>query len=1655
MKKYLHKGYTSKDILPIVFAFLSVLLFVESNAQSVQRVLSANCVKQENDFVYNQGSCSACTFVSWSITGSPVITGSGSSITVKWNNPGTYTVRANYNTPSGTASTSPLTVTISGQSLTITGSTSSCLGVESTYTTQTGMTSYTWSANGGTVTAGQGTRTATIRWNASGTRSVTVVASKDGCTSSISQNVSVTGGIANLSISENPIDRCSTPGLTVVYSTQSGMDGYSWGYSSDAELVGGSVSSNTITLRWPVVSGRFVSVTGYSGGCTSSVTRNVNIPALQVPTFTTGPTDVCVGSTGNIYTTQSPSQNVIFDSYQWQISSGGTFTQSTWDSHTVPVTWHTAGNQWISISYMDAGPRWCMSPPTVRNVTVHPRPVPTFTLGQSRVCPGITSRYETQAGMVNYEWSVPAPGTIVAGGSTSNNWVEVQWQTPGQYQLSVNYTYSVTSCSGTTPAIMNVTVPPGPDAYQVSGGGYYCQPNAPSSVHLSGSQPGINYQLRMNGSNVGSPIIGTGNALVWNNVSGAGIYTVVAKDSECDRLMGGEAVITYMAHDVPVLGPSEIGDTPVTLSINPLPGYSYQWTYEGVDIANATFNTLLAEKPGGYQVILTYGECSSVSQLFYLSRKANRYYNGIISSVRWRTEHVQGTGEGDLEGMYVFDYDKKYQIREAQWAVPDFTLNTFTSGGNNFKVKDISYDPNGNILRLKRYNGTGEMIHDFNYDYEYEESQPKYNNKLKSVSGYVNAYQYNLIGQMIGEDKVDVPAGASSQAGEGKDQYIEYDVTGKVRKVFSDPAKTQESLKVEFLYDDKGFRLAKKNYETNKTTWYIRDASGSVMSIYEENMETNALVQKEIPVYGAGKLGTTYPQEKYSTAYELTDHLGNVRALISERESEFVATMEDSGVPDFSNPRVREIAVFENLFETEKKDARFNHTPGGEYSSYLHWRNGMDDFHKSIGPATAIRVHAGETINLETWARFEKNQYSYLCDISIEVFAQFLGNAFANYGVFEGMSSAQTAERLGTILDVIGHNNGGLEDLRPIAYLNYIMFDEHTNFLDAGWEQIPYDAGFDPGQEALPDMHKRMAIEHIQVPVDGYIYVWLSNEAENSKVWFDDLKITRSGGVSVVQSTDYGPWGDVVREQNYKGSKSLKESLQAGYSFNGNAHDAGLHQMDGIVNGASLTTDKEGNPGAAYSFDGDDYIELPDSKQKLSFIQNTSRFAITMFLKLTNLDSLNYIVGNVETRPQKGFRIVFGQGAGIGPRQIGFIKGLTNGAQSSTYPKSAANCINDTDWHHVAIVGDGRVVTFYIDGVQSGSPTRSTSYSSGDGTFDVVLGGVRNASGDYAHGFQGSIDEFMIFDRALTADEVKALSDNKTVERIDHDDTNSDEKYRWYYQGQYAERDEETGWNHFELRQYDPVIGRWTTRDPFKQYWSPYNGMGNNPVSGVDPDGGFETKFGAWLYRTFNGGGEIYNDGSEWVVGMPHTIEYDQSGSPTYWVNSVSDWGNGNKTFGDHVWNHPLTRFYVPDYVGISFFNVQGVAGLGGSIDFDLIWTLRGDEASWKPLIAVTPSLGAGAEVGFTVGVNAYSYLGNAHDIKRGFLETNSFDKNSPTIGGYGSLSIPVINGGISVTLSPAGKSYLLGRQYNIGVGTGGGSVGVFNTYILHDFYKK
>jgi RHS repeat-associated protein len=217
-----------------------------------------------------------------------------------------------------------------------------------------------------------------------------------------------------------------------------------------------------------------------------------------------------------------------------------------------------------------------------------------------------------------------------------------------------------------------------------------------------------------------------------------------------------------------------------------------------------------------------------------------------------------------------------------------------------------------------------------------------------------------------------------------------------------------------------------------------------------------------------------------------------------------------------------------------------NHTPAKpgvietpEKAAYLYWVEGMAGMEaadKGVGPAIALRVSAGDKINIDTWARYERKE-TYARDFVLTALASALGNTFATLGGFEGLISSQVADNIGAALLEANYGSDGSESTVPFAYLNYIVYDDNLGYKVSKSKRVGNDAGFYPNEMGVPDDHQHLTFdEPIIINQDGYIYVWVSNQSEDTRVWFDDLTVTHEGTI-VTQATDYGVWGDVLREQ--------------------------------------------------------------------------------------------------------------------------------------------------------------------------------------------------------------------------------------------------------------------------------------------------------------------------------------------------------------------------------------------------------------------------------------------------------------------------------------------------------------------------------------------
>ncbi|MBS1506481.1 MAG: hypothetical protein JSS79_07545 [Bacteroidetes bacterium] len=118
------------------------------------------------------------------------------------------------------------------------------------------------------------------------------------------------------------------------------------------------------------------------------------------------------------------------------------------------------------------------------------------------------------------------------------------------------------------------------------------------------------------------------------------------------------------------------------------------------------------------------------------------------------------------------------------------------------------------------------------------------------------------------------------------------------------------------------------------------------------------------------------------------------------------------------------------------------------------------------------------------------------------------------------------------------------------------------------------------------------------------------------------------------------------------------------------------------------------------------------------------------------------------------------------------------------------------------------------------------------------------------------------------------------------------ERYRFGYQGQYAEKDSITNLNSFQLRLYEPRFGRWLSADPYGQFSSPYLAMGNNPTGSVDVDGGWTWETAAAGFAFGAGTAYATGHGDDWwkfglaggvIGGSMFEYEYGEGGVQRSW----------------------------------------------------------------------------------------------------------------------------------------------------------------------------
>jgi hypothetical protein len=230
----------------------------------------------------------------------------------------------------------------------------------------------------------------------------------------------------------------------------------------------------------------------------------------------------------------------------------------------------------------------------------------------------------------------------------------------------------------------------------------------------------------------------------------------------------------------------------------------------------------------------------------------------------------------------------------------------------------------------------------------------------------------------------------------------------------------------------------------------------------------------------------------------------------------------------------------------------------------------------------------------------------------------------------------------------------------------------------------------------------------------------------------------------------------------------LKNGLMACYPFNANANDESSNGNNGTVNGATLTTDRFGKANSAYNFNGSNFIALPSDK----FAFNEFSYAVWI---------------NISTNPTFGdaYRIL-SIGGNCGDQDINIgnnyfaggsgISGIGGGGYNISTPTTNSGVVEGTlptagQWYHGVITRDKNEIKLYVNGIfiRSVSTNGTLPYYGCDGTVFANIG-TRSTQ---AQSFIGNIDDVHIYNRAINADEVKALYNGNTSQTITITSNNS------------------------------------------------------------------------------------------------------------------------------------------------------------------------------------------------------------------------------------------------------------------------------------------
>jgi hypothetical protein len=246
-------------------------------------------------------------------------------------------------------------------------------------------------------------------------------------------------------------------------------------------------------------------------------------------------------------------------------------------------------------------------------------------------------------------------------------------------------------------------------------------------------------------------------------------------------------------------------------------------------------------------------------------------------------------------------------------------------------------------------------------------------------------------------------------------------------------------------------------------------------------------------------------------------------------------------------------------------------------------------------------------------------------------------------------------------------------------------------------------------------------------------------------LYTSDVPVSKSGDtVTIGKSKLIIPGIKLIPES---APASLNDGLVAYYPFNGNANDESGNNKNGIVDSATLTSDRFGNNIKAYKFTPSSTFN-PSIKANYS---NSQDFSISFFAKPTELLSdrvSQWILMITGINSTFEFLVI---------KDTLVFRNFDRGNSLINFDIFSTRNISNNNYYHICVTSNNNSTKLLLNGNYMKESTKSIlPISTGEitiGKHDFFIPSSLNA-------FVGVIDDVRVYNRALTQEEITWLANN-------------------------------------------------------------------------------------------------------------------------------------------------------------------------------------------------------------------------------------------------------------------------------------------------------